>query len=208
MNTIVNTDRDLLVKTKLEGAMSYQQYRALVMKHREAGTSTGPEQTEALSNYTLLNDSRMKRLDKTTKLPEDVMRVVAANSTPQTWLVITESWCGDAAQSMPAINKIVEASPLIELKVVLRDEHPELMDAFLYNGTRSIPVLIVWDEQEQTVTNVWGPRPTIANQMVADYKAEHGGLDAGFKKDLQLWYNKDKSNSIIMDLVEFFRPGK
>ena len=204
MSTTIATDRNQLVRSKFDGAMSYPAYRELVLGHRAAGTSTGPEQTEALSNYTLLNESRMKRLDKTTHLPEDVLEMVSGNTKRQTWLVITESWCGDAAQSMPVINKFAEASELIDLKVVLRDEHPELMDEFLYNGTRSIPVLIVYDWEQQAVTHVWGPRPTIANKMVADYKQAHGKLDAEFKKDLQLWYNKDKSNSIITDLVGYF----
>lgn len=204
MKTMTTVTRDQLVQSKLEDAMSYQQYRTLVKDHREAGTSTGPEQSEALSNYTLLNDSRMKRLDKTVELPEAVQEIVASKKGRQTWLVITESWCGDAAQSMPVINKFAEANDQIDLKVVLRDEHPELMDAFLYNGTRSIPVLIVWDWEQEAVTHVWGPRPSTANDMVARYKEVHGGLDAEFKKDLQIWYNKDRSQTIISDLSTFF----
>jgi len=204
MKTSIATKRDQLVKSKLQDAMSYQEYRELVREHRAAGTSTGSEQNEALSNYTLLNDSRMKRLDKTSSLPEAVGAILAKSDRPQTWLVITESWCGDAAQSMPVINKFAEAAPNVDLRVVLRDEHPELMDEFLYNGTRSIPVLIVWDRQEEAVTHIWGPRPSTANKMVADYKAAHGKLDAEFKKDLQVWYNKDRSANIISDLKQFF----
>lgn len=196
--------KDQLVQSKLKDAMSYQQYRALVKGHREAGTSTGPEQSKALSNYTLLNDSRMGRLDKTVQLGDAEREIVGRRQGRQTWLVITESWCGDAAQSMPVINKFAEANDQIDLKVVLRDEHPELMDAFLYNGTRSIPVLIVWDWEQEAVTHVWGPRPSTANEMVARYKEVHGELDAEFKKNLQIWYNKDRSQTIISDLSNFF----
>lgn len=204
MDTMITTNRDQLVRSKLTEGMTYQQYRTLVQEHRAAGTSTGPEQTDALANYTLLNDSRMKRLDKTTKLPEAVLQKIGSNKRRQTWLVITESWCGDAAQSMPIINKFAEANEQIELTVLLRDEHPELMDEFLYNGTRSIPVLIVYDWESEAVTHVWGPRPSTANKMVADYKVAHGKLDAEFKKDLQHWYNKDRGTTIITDLQAYF----
>ena len=62
-----------------------------------------------------------------------------------TLLVLAEGWCGDAAQILPVINKIAEYSSLIDLKVVCRDENPELMDQFLTNGSKSIPKVIIID---------------------------------------------------------------
>ena len=70
-NTI-NTDTNTLVKESLKKAISYQEYREQVATHVENGTSTGPFQSKALSNYTLLNNSRMKRLDKTLKIDENI----------------------------------------------------------------------------------------------------------------------------------------
>jgi hypothetical protein len=83
----------------------------------------------------------------------------------------------------------------------MRDEHPKLMDAFLTNGSRSIPKLIAFDTQFGEIIGDWGPRPSVATALVNDYKAKHGELTPEFKQDLQLWYNKDKGINIIEDLA-------
>tara|TARA_R110002049_G_scaffold616_11_gene3600 strand:+ start:19076 stop:19687 length:612 start_codon:yes stop_codon:yes gene_type:complete len=189
-----------IIENSLKKAISYTDYRVLVSNLLADGKSTGPEQSEALTNYSLLNDRRMKRLDKTIKISEETILEFQKVKEPQTWLVITEGWCGDAAQNIPVINKIAETTDKINLKVVLRDENLELMDLFLTNGGRSIPKLIALDK-DNNVIDSWGPRPTVATKMVADYKAEHGVIDAAFKQDLQVWYNKDKGLSVQEDFI-------
>ncbi|WP_336375826.1 thioredoxin family protein [Aureisphaera galaxeae] len=196
------SNKETLVKEHLAKGTSYDTYRTLVEAHVEKGTSTGPEQTESLTQYTLLNHSRMKRLDKTVKIPEAIQQKFENFKGKQTWLVLTESWCGDAAQSMPAMNKLAGFTEHIDFKVLLRDEHLDLMDEFLTNNAMSIPKLIVWDHEKEEVVADWGPRPSIATQMVNDFKEEHGTLTPEFKKDLQVWYNKDKSQNIIEDLSD------
>lgn len=193
-------DKTSLVKEAMDQGTSYEVYRKLVADHVEKETSTGPNQTEALIQYTLLNHSRMKRLDKTVKIPEAIQETFKNYSGTQTWLVLTESWCGDAAQSMPAMNKLAQLAPHIDFKVVLRDENLDLMNEFLTHGSMSIPKLIVWDHEKEEVVGDWGPRPSVATQMVDDFKEAHGALTPEFKKDLQVWYNKDKSQNIVEDL--------
>jgi hypothetical protein len=189
-----------IIENSLKKTISYTDYRALVSDLLVEGKSTGPEQSEDLTNYSLLNDRRMKRLDKTIKISEETIQEFQKVSAPQTWLVITEGWCGDAAQNLPVLNKIATASDYIDLKVVLRDENLELMDLFLTNGGRSIPKLIALDK-DNNVIDSWGPRPTVATKMVADYKEKNGVLDPEFKQDLQVWYNKDKGQSVQEDFV-------
>ncbi|QTE21744.1 thioredoxin family protein [Polaribacter cellanae] len=184
-----------LVKT-----LSYHKYRTLISDLLSEGKSTGPEQSAALTNYSLLNDRRMKRLDKTIKIYDETVQEFKKIQEPQTWLVITEGWCGDAAQNLPVINKIAEINPKIDLKIVLRDENLELMDLFLTNNGRAIPKLIALDTNNNVIFT-WGPRPTVATKMVADYKAENGSLDTQFKEDLQVWYNKDKGKSVQDDFI-------
>ena len=107
-NTLeIKSPTELAIRA-LENSISYQSYRKLVSSHVQNGTSTGPNQTEALAQYTLLNDSRMRRLDKTTKIPDSVQNKLQNLKSNQIWLVLTESWCGDAAQSMPVMNKFAE----------------------------------------------------------------------------------------------------
>lgn len=196
-----NTQK-VLVLEAIKEAMSYTEYRELVANHAANSSSTGDEQSEALSEYTQLNNARMRRLDKTLKLPEAVVQRFENFQGTQIWLTLTESWCGDAAQSLPAMNKVASLTPNIDFKIILRDEHPELMNAFLTNGSRSIPKLILFDNEQQKIVASWGPRPSKATQMVETYKAEHGALTPEFKKDLQVWYTLDKGQNILEDLAK------
>ncbi|MFB1041240.1 MAG: thioredoxin family protein [Polaribacter sp.] len=189
-----------IIEKSLKTAISYSGYRSLVNNLLTEGKSTGPEQSDDLTNYSMLNDRRMKRLDKTIKISEETIQEFQKVKQPQTWLVLTEGWCGDAAQSLPILNKIASDTANIDLKIVLRDENLDLMDLFLTNGGRSIPKLIALDK-DNNVLDFWGPRPTIATKMVADYKEKNGALDPQFKQDLQVWYNKDKGKSVQEDFV-------
>ena len=188
------------IKEGLQKAISYSSYRTLVSDLIASGKSSGPIQSEDLLNYSKLNDRRMTRLDKTIQLSHETLLALKKNDKPITWLVLTEGWCGDAAQALPVINKIANESDLITLKIIFRDEHEELMGHFLTNVGRSIPKLLVLNS-ENDVLNTWGPRPNIATKMVQNYKNAHGQLDAAFKQELQVWYNKDKGVNIQENMV-------
>ncbi len=194
----------VILENALNQSIGYEEYRELVHRLAVKNSNTGPEKTEALANYTQLNDRRMRRWDKTLRIPEDVQSKIKTYNKRVIWLVLTESWCGDASPSLPVMNKLTELNPNIELKIVLRDEHPEVMDRFLTNGSRSIPKLIVLDSQTKGVLEEWGPRSTKATQMVMDEKAKNGKLSPEFKEELQVFYNKDKGQDIINDLTQLF----
>lgn len=191
-----------IIAQSIQKSTSYQDYRELVKQLVEQNSNTGDEKTEALANYTVLNDRRMKRWDKTVKLSENAQNAIKEFKENVTWLVITESWCGDAAHVMPVINKVADLNDNIDFKVVLRDENPELMDAFLTNGGRAIPKLIMIDNASGDVIDTFGPRPSEATGYVNRFKAENGALTPEFKEDLQHWYNKNKGQNIIEDLTE------
>lgn len=184
----------------LENSFSYQEYMDL-MEDLVLNENTTGEITKERVDFTALNFKRFQRLNKKIQLSEVQTSIFNQLNNKQTWLVITESWCGDAAQTLPVINRIAEASENIELRIVLRDEHPELMDNFLTNGTRSIPKLVILDSDTEVV-ETWGPRTAAATKLVSDYKAKFGKIDAEFKAQLQMWYNKDKGVNIINELAE------
>lgn len=189
------------IKSSLERSMSYQSYRDMIAQLAEDNSNTGIEKTEALANYTKLNDRRMKRWDKTIKVSDVAQKRIADFQHNITWLVITESWCGDAAHVIPALNKIAELNSCINFRVVLRDENPGLMDGFLTNGNKAIPKLIIIDDETRAVISAYGPRPTEATNYVKRFKAKNGALTPSFKEDLQHWYNKDKGQNVIEDVT-------
>lgn len=201
MITLENTSVLNIIRESLKKAISYEDYRTLVRQLVDEKSTTGNEKTEALINYTMLNDRRMKRWDKTIKVSEDSKERITNFNGNVTWLVITESWCGDAAHVIPVLNKIAELSDNIDLKLVFRDENEALMDQFLTNGGRAIAKLIMIDNVSGEVINTFGPRPSEATRMVNDYKTEHGLLTPEFKEDLQIWYNKNKGQNIIEDVL-------
>ena len=199
--------KNQLIKDSLEKAITYKSYRSLIKKLLIEEKSTGNIQNDDMLNYSALNDKRMDRLDKTIKIAEETISSLNQINNNYTLLAIAEGWCGDAAQVLPVINKIIESSSKIDLKIVLRDENELLMNQFLTNGGKAIPKIILLDET-YNVINSWGPRPSIATQMVNDYKESNGGLDAEFKKNLQVWYNKDKGKNIQSDIIELFATTK
>ncbi len=196
-----------IIQTSLTKHIDYKAYRSLVHQLVEDKSNSGNEKSEALADYTMLNDKRMKRWDKTVKVNEATQQFLANYKEKVTFLVITESWCGDAAHVIPVINKVAELNPNLDLKLVFRDENEALTDNFLTNGGRAIPKLIALD-QGNNVLFTFGPRPSTATNLVNQYKAENGAITPEFKQDLQHWYNKDKGQTIINDLVTFLSNTK
>ncbi len=195
-----------LIDNSLNKGASYKAYRKLIKDLLIQEKSTGNEQSDDLLNYSILNDKRMDRLDKTLKISEETQTSINNLKNNYTFLVIAEGWCGDAAQIVPILNKITESSTKIDLKIVLRDENEELMNQYLTNGSKSIPKIIIVDS-ENSVINSWGPRPSIATKMVLDYKEQNGSLDADFKANLQIWYNKDKGANTQEDLLKLLKAS-
>ena len=201
MQHISVAEREELVNTALKNGVSYPEYRILVAAHAGSFTSTGHTQTEALSKYTELNDRRMRRWDKLFKLTAVQIESIKKLKLNLNWLVLTESWCGDAAHTMPIMNKIAEQNKNINFSIVLRDDHPQLMDAFLTSGNQSIPKLIAQDAASGMLLYTWGPRPEPAAAMVVECKKSYGTLPPEFKEDLQIWYNKDKGQATAQELI-------
>lgn len=184
----------------IQKSFSYTEYRTLIQDLLNEKKSTGVNQSEDLYNYSLLNEKRMTRLDKTIKIEDETIAKLKNIKTPQKWIVISEGWCGDAAQNLPVIAKMAATNSKIEMKIVLRDDNLKLMDMFLTNGGRAIPKLIVLNENDEVIAS-WGPRPSVATKMVTDYKNKHGKIDAEIKKELQVWYNKNKGKNLQEDII-------
>ena len=190
------------LQTYIDKGITYQAYREWVDKLKEEGKTSGPEQKEDLIYFTGLNAQRMKRLDKTFRLLPDILPTLRGLEKSYLWLVITESWCGDAAQTVPIMVKMASQSPNVELKFILRDENLDIMDEFLTKGGRSIPKLIVLDKETLDVLGDWGPRPAEAQDLFWEAKKSPDFVYAEVQKDLQIWYTKDKGKSTQRELVE------
>lgn len=181
-------------KYELKG-IDYNNYKNLVADLLAANKVTGSVQSEALIAYTKLNMYRMHRIEKTIQILPEVKTIVESITTSQKWLVLTEGWCGDAAQIIPVLNAMAVLNNNIQLLFLLRDENPDLMDKYLSNGvSRSIPKLIVYNTSDNKELFNWGPRPAEVQMKFNEMKQE-GLLYDNIKEAIHSWYAKDHTFS-------------
>jgi len=186
-----------------EQGMDYQTYRALVDQLLLEGKSTSEASYDL--HYTKMNVQRMNRVDKTVSLTDDLISTINQFKDNYKFLVITEGWCGDAAQIIPVFNKIATASlGRIDLKFVLRDKNLPLIDAHLTNGGRAIPVLIVLNESADQVLATWAPRPQVLQDLLKEWKKETTEMPILAEK-LHGWYAKDKTQSTQAELTRLLK---
>ena len=192
----------IIAKALFKGK-SYLDYRKLINDLLSEHKSTSTEQTESLTHYSFLNDKRMSRLDKTFSLTNENAHKLKTLTKEYIWLVISEGWCGDASQILPVFYKMeLAANKKIDLKIVLRDENDELMNMFLVQKSKSIPILVILDKETGLILDHWGPRPKGAKKMIEVYKKNFGVIDEVAKAELQVWYFKDKGISIQNEIIE------
>lgn len=186
-------------------SLAYNDYLTLIDEKIAQKASTGHEQNQMLTDFTKLNRARMKRLDKTQQILPELEIITKQITEKQVWLVLTESWCGDAAQNVPVLQKLAEMNPLIDLRMVLRDDNDELMQKYLTNGGKSIPKLIAVSADLEKELFTWGPRPAAAQVEVKRLLDENGGFNEKVKEGIQIWYNHDKGISMQHELMELLK---
>ena len=193
-----------IISNALNHSLSAQEYDLLLANYAAEGKTSGDTQSEDLIHYTKLNAQRSKRISKTTTLMSAVADLVKSLKK-QTWLLITETWCGDAANSVPVIAKLAALNPKIDLRIVMRDENTELIDQFLTKGGRSIPKLVVLDE-ELNVMGDWGPRPEALQKIYWDWRESEDKIPySEFHLVIQKWYNENKSEAIQTEFMELMK---
>jgi len=152
--------------------------------------------------YYPLNLYRMNRIYKTFVPADESIRVLSTIDSNLTVMVITEGWCGDSAQIVPVIARLTALIPNAKLKLILRDQNPEIMDAYLTDGARSIPKLVVYNEKGEELF-IWGSRPEEAQNLVVSLKAE-GKTKQEWEEKLHIWYARNKGKSAESEIIRKF----
>lgn len=197
--------QQLITPALIESSQDYAAYRGMIDELLEQGKTTGENHSESMLEYTRMNVKRMKKWDKIAKLDSELIDLIKNIPTPQHWLVITEAWCGDAAQNLPWFNKMAEENENISLSFILRDEHLDVMDAYLTDGGRGIPKLIILDEELNTLAS-WGPRPETARQMLINYKNNKDTMTyQDFANQLHLYYGKIRGKEMQEEFIQMFK---
>ncbi|MBL7997983.1 MAG: thioredoxin family protein [Candidatus Kapabacteria bacterium] len=184
-----------------EVSISYNEYRSITVANIEAykNGDRSMRNVEKMDTV-ILNHSRMNRIEKHYQPNSALREAIAAIDTPQTWIVISEDWCGDSAQIVPYLNAIASLNDNILFGIVIRDMYPDVMDLYLTDGTRGIPKLIAFGKDGAELFT-YGPRPAPGAALVAERKAQGISKDQ-FLEELQRWYNTDKGMSLEQEILQ------
>ena len=195
-----------LIRAALADARPYANYREHLTELLAEGRTPGPNQGQVYLDAAHINQSRMDRLDRRPRLTDELAGLLAERCGPQSpellFLVLTEGWCGDAAQTVPVMHWVAGAAPAISMALLLRHRHPDLMAHFLTDGAESIPKLIVVNPATHEVLADWGPRPAPAQEIAMRYKrAPEPKPDYDkYQKELHTWYARDKTRTTQAEL--------
>lgn len=193
----------LITSDLIASALTYDQYVQLSTDRLAQGLSTSDDphyNTPEILGYVKLNLHRMSRLHKLMGINPELRSAMARVPERWTWLVLTESWCGDAAQIVPVLHRVADESPYVEIKFLLRDEHPDLMNAHLTNGGKSIPKLICVRTRDLTTIGTWGPRPAGLQTQMDGWRTENLTLGDAVER-AQRWYNDDRTQATQRELL-------
>jgi hypothetical protein len=131
------------------------------------------------------------------RVPDWAVAAVPAGSSRKL-LVIAEDWCGDASNTVPVIAKLADAVPSLELRVIARDQNLDLMDQYLTNGSRSIPIVIALNDGFEEVGH-WGPRPSQLQAWVMANRATTP--KAELYPEVRKWYARDRGETTLREVL-------
>lgn len=180
--------------------MNYNNYKQLADDILSNPQPLAPYDDPAFMDYLKLNRTRMKRWDLQGELSASLINTLKNINAPQHWIIISEPWCGDAAHIVPFLVKMAEQNSLISYDMQLRDNEPFLINNYLTNGSKSIPILVVRDANNNDIF-VWGPRPKGAQEVMNEMKAKNADFE-NIKTALQNWYNHNKGIELCEEILE------
>jgi hypothetical protein len=183
--------------------MNYREYIQKVVNELAADPGKLSNEEKELFEYKKLNMQRSSRIERTYDVSGELESLIKNIKDKQIWMVITEGWCGDSAQILPYIVKMAEVNSNIDLRILLRDSNPDIMDLYLTNGTKSIPRLVVFDIEGNELFT-WGPRPKVLQSLIHQWKRE-GIVRPELYEKLHLWYSRDKGKEIEAEITEILK---
>ncbi len=145
------------------------------------------------------NRSLWEGVYRTAKIPQWAIDTARRRGRGVRLLALVEDWCGDASNTVPLLAKLGHLGSCLELGVLRRDEHLDVMDRYLTNGTRSIPIVIALDRASHPLGH-WGPRP---RELQAWFLAHRDSLPKDERyREMRRWYARDHGVSTLREVLE------
>lgn len=187
-----------------DNGMTWDQYLAEMDRATEVDPALLSGEEAERAGFSKLNRHRAGRILRTWKPSAELAGRLDALEGPQTWLVLTEAWCGDSAQCLPMIALMAERAPGADLRLLLRDTNLEVMDRYLTDGKRAIPKLVALEEGGAELFR-WGARPAAA-QVVMDQALAEGLEKPERLERLHLFYGRDRGRALDAEFVALLDP--
>jgi hypothetical protein len=169
--------------------LSYDAYRDHWRAQKDRSVEgTDPDERKMI-HYLNYNWERQAHVHDAYTPSDELRAAVASIDEPQLWMVLTEPWCGDSAFLLPVIAEAAALNDDVTLRILLRDDHLDIMDQYLTGGSRSIPKLVAFTE-DGTELFTWGPRPEPARTRYAELRDRY-----------------DDKQKQIADLIEHYEEG-
>ncbi len=192
---------NVITREHIDRSMSYAAFRDLISSLLIERKTTGPKQSKELVQYTRLNVKLMDRIDKQTVIIPELMEALNSIKEQQIWVGLVEAWCGDVAQCLPPIAKMAVSVPKVSMRLLLRDEHPEVMNAYLTKSSRSIPKIIALKKDTLEELWTWGPRPEPAQKLFFDLRKKDEPFPV-IAEAVQQWYNEDNNQTLQREILD------
>jgi hypothetical protein len=135
---------------------------------------------------------------RTARVPEALVAEGAALGRGFRLVAIVEDWCGDASNTVPVVARWAELVPNLELRLLRRDEHPDLMDRYLTGTSRSIPIVVALTDGMEELGR-WGPRPAVLQAWVLEKRRAGAGKE--LYPEIRKWYAQDKGESTLREIL-------
>ena len=195
-----------LTNQRSQRGLTFEEYLSITQKRAEQDVEGLPVDEAERIGYTKLNLHRMQRIARTYRVSDDLDVLLRRIDRAQLWMVLTEPWCGDSSQCLPLIAGMAARNEFINVRMLLRDDNLDVMDLYLTDGKRSIPLLVAFDSAGDEIFR-WGPRPKPAQAVFEEAKA------AGLEKPellakMHLFYGQDRGRAVEAEFVDLLAHGR
>ncbi len=198
----------MITAAQLQNSITYPEYIELTKSIIGNATPPAPYDDEKMLQYTKANLERMQRVSSNISMDQKLYNLLNSVTDKWIWVIITEPWCGDASQIVPALCAFAEVNENIETKLILRDSNLDLIDAYLTNGGRSIPKLICVNAGTLEEIGVWGPRPQEIQVMVDKFKSDTATSFGQKVRQIHQWYDDNKSAALQEEFIALLQDWK
>ena len=195
----------IISSSVLAQTISWGEYYATAKKYVESEDRPDLYQNEKMQRYTSENIKRMDHILQTIHIESKLYNALSAIHTDMVWLVLTEPWCGDASQVVPVLHTIASCTERVDFRILQSDLHPEILSAYLTDGSRSIPKLICLKADTLDEIGTWGPRPAALHQIVQAHKDDMSISFGAKVRMVHEWYDTDKTASIQDEFIDLIK---